>query len=273
MYNQDSPLSTTASIAGILTLLTALLAAVYVRFTYLANADKEYFSVKASLSWYKTESEWMEELVRSTGSPASSLHGFDAQPGVEREHGGGRDVIDGIRREGTIGAKEKEMYTFIIDQLFTIEKRLLECLAEAEDTREKLQNASASKRRWTVTPWNRDGSGGNRMAVAWLGVRGRALELVRQRDALGGRVLFAQMSLISSRVKDQESRARKRDEAQRERMERVENLVCAQTEKLDRLEDLVYRVMHRERVEEGSPRYEEGDYARERERGGNLIPV
>jgi hypothetical protein len=49
-------------------------------------------------------------------------------------------------------------------------------------------------------------------------------------------------------VRDQESRSRKREERQRERMDRLENLVYAQHEKLDRLEDLVYRVMHRDRV-------------------------
>jgi hypothetical protein len=49
-------------------------------------------------------------------------------------------------------------------------------------------------------------------------------------------------------VRDQEARSRKREERQRERMDRLENLVYAQHEKLDRLEDLVYRVMHRDRV-------------------------
>ena len=36
------------------------------------------------------------------------------------------------------------------------------------------------------------------IALSWLPVRAKALELVRQRDALGSRVLFAQMSMISS---------------------------------------------------------------------------
>jgi hypothetical protein len=49
-------------------------------------------------------------------------------------------------------------------------------------------------------------------------------------------------------VRDQEARSRKREERQRERMDRLENLVYAQHEKLDRLEDLLYRVMHRDRV-------------------------
>jgi hypothetical protein len=49
-------------------------------------------------------------------------------------------------------------------------------------------------------------------------------------------------------VRDQEARSRKGEERQRERMDRLENLVYAQHEKLDRLEDLVYRVMHRDRV-------------------------
>lgn len=84
--------------------------------------------------------------------------------------------------------------------------------------------------------------------MQWLPVRTKALELVRQRDALGSRVLFAQMSMISSRARDQESHARKREERDKERMERLESTVHSQHEKLDRLEDLVYRIMHRSRV-------------------------
>ena len=43
-------------------------------------------------------------------------------------------------------------------------------------------------------------------------------------------------------------KSRVREERQRGRLERLEKLVFAQHEKLDRLEDLVYRVMHRDRV-------------------------
>jgi len=50
------------------------------------------------------------------------------------------------------------------------------------------------------------------------------------------------------RVRDQEVRSRVREEKQRGRLERLEKLVFAQHEKLDRLEDLLYRVMHRDRV-------------------------
>ena len=49
-------------------------------------------------------------------------------------------------------------------------------------------------------------------------------------------------------MRDQEAKSRKREERQRDRLERLEKLVYAQHEKLDRLEDLVYRVMHRDRV-------------------------
>jgi hypothetical protein len=71
--------------------------------------------------------------------------------------------------------------------------------------------------------------------------------------------------MTNRRVRDQELKSRKREEGQRERLERLEKLVFAQHEKLDKLEDLVYRVMHRDRVgseeEETrrgeSPKYEE----------------
>jgi len=63
---------------------------------------------------------------------------------------------------------------------------------------------------------------------------------------------------VSRRVRDQESRARKREEGDRERLDRLEALVNAQHEKLDRLEDVVYRVIHRDRVGHAqSPKYEE----------------
>lgn len=101
----DSPLSITASVAGILTFVVAILAAVYVRFTYLRNADTEYFQVKASLSWYKTESTWMHDLIHSS---------------------------DGIQLKGAGNQMEYEMYVFVMDQLGKLEERPLELLTEAE---------------------------------------------------------------------------------------------------------------------------------------------
>jgi hypothetical protein len=50
-------------------------------------------------------------------------------------------------------------------------------------------------------------------------------------------------------VRDHETKSRKREEQHRERLEKLEKMVFAQHEKLDKLEDLVYRVMHRDRVE------------------------
>jgi hypothetical protein len=52
-------------------------------------------------------------------------------------------------------------------------------------------------------------------------------------------------------VRDQEIKSRRREEGQRERMGRLEKMVLSQNEKLDKLEDLVYRVMHRDRVAVG----------------------
>ena len=57
---------------------------------------------------------------------------------------------------------------------------------------------------------------------------------------------------VGRRVRDQEAKSRKREERQRDRLERLEKMVYVQHEKLDRLEDLVYRVMHRDRVETGN---------------------
>lgn len=50
------------------------------------------------------------------------------------------------------------------------------------------------------------------------------------------------------RVRDQESRAKKQEDVNRERLDRLERMVYSQHEKLDRLESLVYRLMHRTRL-------------------------
>ena len=47
---------------------------------------------------------------------------------------------------------------------------------------------------------------------------------------------------------DQESGEKRREDSQKERYEKLESMVYAQHEKLDRLENLVYRVMHRDRL-------------------------
>jgi hypothetical protein len=164
---KDSPLSVTASIAGILTFLAAIAATAYVRITYLRNANNEYFSVKTSLSWYKTESTFLNDLIRSADRPFQSY----------------------------VTRIEFEMYHFVMEQLGTLEERLLELLTEAEESADRRLGKDGMGRGWTILP-----GGSTGIALSWLRVRTKALELVRQRDALGSRVLFAQMSMISSYV-------------------------------------------------------------------------
>ncbi|KAF6838227.1 hypothetical protein CPLU01_02588 [Colletotrichum plurivorum] len=164
---QDSPLSIAANVAGILTFIVAILAAAYVRITYLRNSDDEYFRVKASLSWFKTESTWLSELIRTAG---------------ERPGGPHR------------GQPEYEMYAFVMDDLVKLEQRILDLLAEAE-TKAAGQDVG-SQGKWTLVP--RSWSFTTNVAMAWLPVRTKTLELVRQREALTGRVQFTQMSMISS---------------------------------------------------------------------------
>lgn len=180
------------------------------------------------------------------------------------------------------------MYVFVMEQLGKLEERLLELLTEAEIK----ASAEPEKSRWTLVPESFRWSTG--IAMSWLPVRAKALELVKQRDALGSRVLFAQMSMISSwvahsnrwgsfanlksRVRDQESRETKREERHRERLEKLEAVVNSQHEKLDRLEDLVYRVMHRSRItfNDGdlTSRDEENPEARSpRRRSGRKSPL
>ena len=55
-------------------------------------------------------------------------------------------------------------------------------------------------------------------------VRTKALDLMRQREALGSRVLFAQKALIGSRLGEQEERGRRQDERIKELLEIVKEL-------------------------------------------------
>lgn len=163
---QDSPLSITANLAGILTFMVAVVAAVYVRITYLRNSDQEYFQVKTSLSWYKTESAWLAELLRAAGE----------KPGAEFR-------------------PEYQMYKFVMDDLLRLEDRLLELVEETE-SKAAIEDNEGDGRKWTLVP--RSWGFTTAVAVAWLPVRTKALGLVRQRDALTARVSFTQMSMISS---------------------------------------------------------------------------
>lgn len=169
--SQDSPLSTTASVAGILTFVVAIAAAVYVRIAYLRNADQEYFQVKSSLAWFKTESEWMNDLVNAT----------------DRHN----------RRN--VSEKEYQMCKFVMDQLVKLEERLLGLLVEAEMGANG--GPGGSSRRWTLIPQRYrifKFPTATATAVSWWPIRTKALELVRQRESLGPRALFAQLSMISS---------------------------------------------------------------------------
>lgn len=204
-YPTDSPLSITSSIAGILTFVVAILAALYVRITYLRNADAEYFQVKTSLDWFKKESEFMQDLVSTADVNDGRRNTFESFRRGVRTRGGDEsgdeddrtcdeEVGDESESLSSSNPKQREMYSFVLDQLGKLEERILECLAEAE------QAVSASNDEkeggWTIVP--RRVQGRTDIAMSWLPVRAKALDLVRQRETLGSRVLFAQMSLISS---------------------------------------------------------------------------
>ena len=127
------------------------------------------------------------------------------------------------------------MYVFVMEQLGVLEERLLELLTEAEIK----AGSSLEGRRWTLVPRGVRGVTG--IAMSWLPVREKALELVRQRDALGSRVLFAQMSLLGSRVRELEARAGRREEGNREGLRELVG-------KVERVEEMIWRGLHRERV-------------------------
>lgn len=222
---KDSPLSVTANIAGILTFLVAIVAAVYARLTYLRNSDQEYFRVKTSLSWYKTESTWLAELVRAsapvppafearTSSSVARRRAFEKSrakhsdtESAETQYEDRHDDEEQTKpvqwhqshsAQGDQGRRAQyEMYKFVMDDLINLEQRLLDLVEDTElrAARDGI-SASGERKSWTLVPtsWRFTTS----VALAWLPVRSKALELVRQRDALTARVSFTQMSMISS---------------------------------------------------------------------------
>ncbi|KAF5245100.1 hypothetical protein FAUST_1990 [Fusarium austroamericanum] len=210
---RDSPLSITSNIAGILTFVVAIAAAFYARLTYLRNSDDEFFRVKTSLSWYKTESTWLADLVTAINAQHEGFHSH--QP-------------------------EYQMYSFVMDDLLNLEQRLLDIVAETEAK----SSMSDDGESWTLMP--RSWSGRTTVAMAWLRVRTKALELVRQREGLTARVQFMQMSMISSRLRDLESRTKWREMKMDESSRKLESLIENQRDRIHRLEDLVRRWTHRD---------------------------
>ena len=214
--NQDSPLSISANIAGILTFVVAIAAAIYARVTYLRNSDDEYFRVKASLSWYKTESTWLADMVTAINAQSDTFHAY---------------------------TPESQMYSFVMDDLLNLEQRLLDLVGDIEDKAAMGVNEEDS--RWTFVPRSWQG-GRTSIAMAWLPVRTKALELVRQREGLTARVQFMQMSMISSRLRDLESRTKWREMKNDESSRKLETLVESQKDKINRLEELVHRLMYQD---------------------------
>jgi hypothetical protein len=135
-----------------------------------------------------------------------------------------------------------------MDDLVKLEKRLLDLVTETEW---KAGSVDPRGSPWAWVPrswgWTWDQTR-TTVAMAWMPVRAKALELVRQRDALTARVLFTQMSMISSRIRELENRANWREIKGEESLKRLEEIIYDQQAEIRSLEDLVRRIMHRNRV-------------------------
>jgi N-acetylglucosaminylphosphatidylinositol deacetylase len=212
---QDSPLSITSNIVGILTFVVAIAAAIYARLTYLRNSDDEYFRVKTSLSWYKTESTWLSDLLRTLGTQ----HAYNG--GVHSRQ------------------KEYQMYAFVMDDLINLEQRLLDLVTEVESRASAARGPKNGDGRWTLVPssWQR---GTPSVGMAWMSVRTKALELVRQREALTARVQFLQMSMLSSRLGELEARTKMG--------EKMDGVMRSHADEFRRLETLMQQLPVRGRL-------------------------
>ncbi|EQK98662.1 hypothetical protein OCS_05625 [Ophiocordyceps sinensis CO18] len=208
---QDSPLSITSNIVGILTFVVAIAAAAYARVAYLRNSDDEYFRVKASLSWFKTESAWLADLLEALDT---QHHGYSHNHGC-----GDAPPPPPLRARG----KEHPMYA-------------------GTEVGARASAGRSDEAGFTLVPRSWQG-GRPSVAMAWLPARAKALELVRQREALTARVQFLHMSMISSRLGDLEAKAQRGGESAGERgSAKVHGLVDSQMEEIRRLEMLVQRM-------------------------------
>ncbi|KAI9158971.1 hypothetical protein HJFPF1_06976 [Paramyrothecium foliicola] len=180
--DDDSPLSISSNITGILTFLIAVTAAIYARVRYLRNRHTEYLQVKKSLLWFKTESEWLGKLLQPLA-------------GSSRLVGGPRGL-------------EASMYRFVMDDLTVLEQRLLDLVQriEAASAPDPPPAAAVDEGEglWATVAqslWGRPS-----VTMAWLSSRAEMMELVRQREALTGRVQFVQLSMVSARLAEVERR-------------------------------------------------------------------
>lgn len=217
---QDSPLSTTSSVAGLLTFVVAIAAAVYARLTYLRNSDAEYFRVKTSLSWFKTESAWLGELLATFDKPYPNGGG---SPGRQVEY---------------------QMHKYVMDDLLKLEQRLLDLVADVEVVASPRASNIGDVGHWTLVPETLR-TGRASVGVAWMSVRTKAMELVRQREALTGRVQFLQMSMMSSRLGELEARLKWGEAKMDESSRKIDGLVELEKGGFRRMETLVQQMASR----------------------------
>lgn len=162
---------------------------------------------------------------------------------------------EAIREKAVMRQRETGMYLSVLEQLTLLETRLLELITSVEARAENRVTPQRPRRhgtgrdglsererkmgqgesgykgkgtvgtgwRWLPGSWGRWGVR-TEIAVQWLPVRTRALELVRQREGLGSRVLFAQNALVGGRLAEMEERGRRQDERIGELIEIVKDL-------------------------------------------------
>lgn len=235
--DQDSPLSIASNIAGLLTFVFAVAATAYARIRYLQTSSTEYLRVKTSLSWYKTESTWLSYLVNTQESAPRTSEDQDIDRGSVDEKSGAewlRRRRTGLDRAPPLPSQraEQHMFAFVMEDLLNLEQRLLDMVNDVESRAEGPTSGDGFGISWSLIPGTWHG-GRPSVAVAWLGVRTKALELVRQREALTERVQFLQLSMIASRLQALEGRVSARET---ETDESIKAAVAAQAVAIRRLE-------------------------------------
>jgi hypothetical protein len=196
---EDSPLSITASVTGILTFIVAIIAFIYVRYSTLRQGDNEMSTILESVSATIVETRAMAQMM--------------AQPSDRSESTQLEKIIADIYSL-EIDILSDYYKAFGVKRSTTLLNLDLRRNCDDLDWEESFlrQRNQLSSTKSTGNPWTQllpDGytvmdamkfvftMGTTPTLLRWYMVRDKVLEKIRQRDIIRSRLQFHQMSLVN----------------------------------------------------------------------------
>ena len=183
---EDSPLSITANIAGILTFLAAICTAVYIRYSTLRNSLVELESI------HKSTTATIDEVRAIQGVPAH-------YPSLD-DDGEGRRLYELVESLVDIEDEIKLLCYGAVSSTIGNHGPLVEKLISTVWNalhRVRLDNVAAAARQSISAVFN---FGRTPIMIRWYRVREKVLELVQQRKNARSRLLFHQISAATAYV-------------------------------------------------------------------------